>query len=1040
MAATRKQRNAANLRKRNTEVKKSESPVTSDSKPVPYKNNSASEKQNVSSRTPSPALLANTRSVAAAAAAAAAASDLLLAESIGSRSIRQKKVTINAKMQVMSSAQWISKYGKDYGNQPPKSILEQPSVNSDHKEVLSVETGVEKHEEKEEHLKKILQNKDASKHDYIPTPDASKRWNAYNDLQISKFENPEHYIVSSATLEECFGIEYLMDEVDEEFLKKECLQDIISDDHFELLCQIFEEIVIEHQPFLSVEPDSILTYEDLFKILDNKINGDIPLLKASLCSTSTNEEKGINIALKKELLKDLKVPNYIKLIWESDTTNKTLSPNSEKSMLNIWRSHGEIIFNHWRERKIQSKGDTIRPHLRFEKNGEKNDNDPYICFRRREIRQVRKTRKMDKINSQKLYILMEQLERSRDIINKVNEREVVKQEKIYHWENIYRQRKRIRDNKIPLDEKNAFIMIDENNVNTLSKKKQFVNSAGSTSDSLIEALDFDLRRRLNLELEEIRFIKDNKIEELKEKISKKLQQKQAAQKKKQQDRAKKKQLKLEEDRQLKKKKTGKGFAGSDFSFSTNSSTDKKLKVLKELDPNNVGNGYNQYQQHVMRSNIYTEAKNNSIPEHDLKNVEYILNEKQKQTKQFFEDSMYKRFLEDSNLDYINFTDCTLNPNMDFNIPSNMLNTGAVLSSSLSASSFDVFNTGYNPIFDPSKDESFVRPKSYSSDLSQYYNKKALTSNVKIINSDGEILNPDLIDSTNEIKSESNPLHTLFEESTPMNSEENSFDHYIMPEVYQMDAEYKHASMKEQTGRSCSIEKQHTKELPFLNRKRINRFNETFIDKQYNHLNQIENKETDILSEFFDFENIEAQENVNVGSVYVNKDTEKTLVIDAYDSEKDSFLRMSDRWKFDVDHYIHDPPLIETSSVLNSIPRETQVIRFSTMLGTKASDKMKEVQHQYRRDLINKVKKDQLRRQRYVDQVRKKQKQMLQLQLQKQQQDSIAKKTNETSTFESGNSMPKKAKKQNQTPSKQQAQPKQKMPTPTSQATKKQEHS
>ncbi|OBA25252.1 hypothetical protein HANVADRAFT_54032, partial [Hanseniaspora valbyensis NRRL Y-1626] len=989
MAATRKQRNAANNRKKTqTEIKKNDITI-SDYSIVGSQINSSNN------ASPSPA--ANTRSATAAAAVSAVSSDLLLAESIGSRSMRQKKVLINAKMQVMSSVQWKDKYGKEFGAQPPKSIIEQPTVNSDHKEVLSVETGVEKHEEKEEHLKKILQNKDSMKHEYIPTPDASKLWTAYNELEVPKFVNPEHYIISSATLEQCYGIEYLMDEEDDEFLVKENLKDKITDDQFELICQIFEEIVNEHQPFLTVEPDSILSYDDLNDILNNKLKENIPLLKTSLCSSTTNEEKGINIALKKELLHKLNIPNYIKLIWESDTTNKTLSPENENSTLEKLKLFGNKIFDHWRQRKLKSNGDTIKPHLRFEKNGEKNDNDPYICFRRREVRQVRKTRKMDKINSQKLYILLEQLERTHEIIHQVNTREVIQQEKLSSWEKIYRQRKLIRDNKIALSEEVATtVMIDANNLNNLSKKKQFVNSTGEISDALIESVDFELRRKLNLQLEEIKFVKENKIEELKEKINKKSQQKLAAKKKKQQERARKRQAKLEEERQLKKRKTTKGTANASTSSGTSgsgTSGDKKSKILKDLDPNNITGSLSssyaqqqqQQQQQRIKSSVYTEAKNNSIPEHDLKNVDYILNEKQRQTKQFFEDSMFKRYCEDSNPNYVNFTDCTLNPSMDFNIPSNMLNTGAAISSSLSASNFDVFNIGYNPIFDPTRDETFTKPDSYSPELSQYYNKKAISSNVKIINSSGEILNADHFDSSNQSKAnDNNPLHDLFGISTPKSNIDDSFDKYIMPEIYQMDAEYKHASMKEQTGRSGSIEKQHTKELPFLNRKRISRFNEVFIDKQYNHLNQVENKPTDILNEFFDFGEIETQENVNVLAALVSeekKGTNENTVIDVYSSEKDSYMRMADRWKFDADHYIHDPPLVETSSTLNNIPRETQVIRFSTMLGTKASDKMKEVQHQYRRDLINKVKKDQLRRQKYVEQVRRKQKQMLQLQLQ-----------------------------------------------------------
>lgn len=1036
MAATRKQRNATLRKKSRQEVKKNELIVTQSS--VKTKNNSSSNanvKIAPSENSLTPVSSANTRSTTAAIATA---SELLQADSIGSRSMRQKKVTINAKMTVMSSSQWMNQFGKEFGNQPPKSIIEQATVNSDHKELLSVETGVEKHEEKEEHLKKILQNNDSMKHEYIPTPDASKLWSEYKDFRVAEFESPAHYIISSATLEECFGIEYLMDEVDDLFLEKQELKDKITDDQFELICQIFEEIVNQHQPFLAVEPSLIFSYDDMNDILHKKLEENIPLLKSSLCSSSTNEEKGINIALKKDLIKNLNIPNYIKLLWESENTNNTLSPENEKATLSILEIYGNKLFTHWRERKLKVNGETIRPHLRFEKNGEKNDNDPYICFRRREIRQVRKTRKMDKINSQKLYILLEQLERSKDIIEKVNEREVMQKEKLLSWEKVYRQRKYLRSNKVPISEANAGIIIDAHNLNTISKKKQFVTSTGSLSDTLVEAVDFDLRRVLNLQIEELKFVKENKIEELKEKINKKQLQRQAAKKKKQQEVNRKRQAKYEEERNMKKRKTVKGAADIGSS-SIGVFSDKKFKAFKELDPNNIsGNSSSSYNhQKHLKSSVYTEAKNNSIPEHDLKNVDYILNEKKRHTKRFFEDSMFKRYCEDSNHNYINFTDCTLNPSMDFNIPTNIYNTSSAISSSLSGSNFDVFNIGYNPIFDASKDESFTKPEFYSPELSQYYNKNAITSNVKVIDSDGKILNADNFEAPNN---NNNPLHDLFGTSAPESNIDDSFDTYIMPETYQMDVEYKQTSVKEQTGRSGSIEKQHTKELPFLNRKRVNRFGEVFIDKQYNHLNQVENQTTDILNEFFDFNEIEAEENATLAVDSQTNVASKNDVVDVYESTKDSYLRMVDRWKFDIDHYIHDPPLVETSSTLNNIPKETQVIRFSTMLSTKASDKMKEVQHQYRRDLINKVKKDQLRRQRYVEQVRKKQKQMLQLQLQRQQQEN--KKQNGISTSNTNGSLgpSKKLKKQQQTPTKQPTPSKQKMPTPNGAVTKKQEHS
>lgn len=134
-----------------------------------------------------------------------------------------------------------------------------------------------------------------------------------------------------------------------------------------MICQIFEEIINEHQPFLTVEPTSILDYNECNNIFQSKLKDNYPLIKSNMCSNTTNEEKGINIVLKKNLIKELNIPKYIKLIWESETTKTTLSYESELEVVELWKKYGEQIYEHWKNRKLERHGATIRPHLRFEK-------------------------------------------------------------------------------------------------------------------------------------------------------------------------------------------------------------------------------------------------------------------------------------------------------------------------------------------------------------------------------------------------------------------------------------------------------------------------------------------------------------------------------------------------------------------------------------------------------------------------------------------------------------------------------------------------
>jgi hypothetical protein len=67
-------------------------------------------------------------------------------------------------------------------------------------------------------------------------------------------------------------------------------------------------------------------------------------------------------------------------------------------------------------------GKPIAPTLKFEEN-EKDNNDPYICFRRREVRQVRKTRRQDAVSSERIRRLKAEMQQSRDLVAMVSHRE-----------------------------------------------------------------------------------------------------------------------------------------------------------------------------------------------------------------------------------------------------------------------------------------------------------------------------------------------------------------------------------------------------------------------------------------------------------------------------------------------------------------------------------------------------------------------------------------------------------------------------------------
>ena len=85
-----------------------------------------------------------------------------------------------------------------------------------------------------------------------------------------------------------------------------------------------------------------------------------------------------------------------------------MSTSAVRPIPKLFELFGRPVYDHWKERKIERKGKTIQPTLKFEdpnSNEKENDNDPYICFRRREFRQARKTRRADTIGAERIRLM-----------------------------------------------------------------------------------------------------------------------------------------------------------------------------------------------------------------------------------------------------------------------------------------------------------------------------------------------------------------------------------------------------------------------------------------------------------------------------------------------------------------------------------------------------------------------------------------------------------------------------------------------------------
>lgn len=85
---------------------------------------------------------------------------------------------------------------------------------------------------------------------------------------------------------------------------------------------------------------------------------------------------------------------------------------------------------------------------------ETDDGDPYVCFRRREVRQARKTRGRDAQSIEKLRKLRRELEDARALIALVKQRELTKGELLKMERTLFDQRMKFKETKRKLNIKN----------------------------------------------------------------------------------------------------------------------------------------------------------------------------------------------------------------------------------------------------------------------------------------------------------------------------------------------------------------------------------------------------------------------------------------------------------------------------------------------------------------------------------------------------------------------------------------------------------
>jgi len=235
---------------------------------------------------------------------------------------------------------------------------------------------------------------------FIPTPDAVKAKGVkYEDFYPKAFSQPSTYIRFSSTVEDCIGVPYCMSESDVGFLgqlndgkdvngqpRKDKLSQC-SEDTFEEVMNFFEESSSRLQPFANVDNAPILALEEMERSIDD--------------SNSVEAHQWLK-------------PIY--QFWVLRKGSRPLMPTIKVRVLDT--------------------------------SSEADDADPYICFRRREVRQTRKTRGRDAQVVEKLKKLRLELEQARGLVQMVAQREQLNKEDLEISRKVFEERRKLKDVKV----------------------------------------------------------------------------------------------------------------------------------------------------------------------------------------------------------------------------------------------------------------------------------------------------------------------------------------------------------------------------------------------------------------------------------------------------------------------------------------------------------------------------------------------------------------------------------------------------------------
>ncbi|KAM0255207.1 hypothetical protein ACHAQJ_005971 [Trichoderma viride] len=300
-------------------------------------------------------------------------------------------------------------------------VLREDQIDATEYESLLTEsqiaTGVDQTEENEYHLQSILKEAGTSNDQEIPVPPPQESDINYDGLYPATFHKPSSYIRFSQTVEECISCQYDMTTGDDEFLKSynsnPTAAGTLSEDDFERIMEVFEDTATEQTPFAAV---------------DNTVVGyDMMVLGLNQLGSATILQ------------------------------------------------HAKQIYEYWKTKRQEEGNKPLPATIKFETHQETDDTDPYVCFRRREVRQTRKTRSRDTKIAETLKRFRRELEDGRQLVLMAYEREMMKRDLLQVDRAIFEERARLKQIKTKLGIKGD----DEDLVNQKSQKRKPAEAAGA---------------------------------------------------------------------------------------------------------------------------------------------------------------------------------------------------------------------------------------------------------------------------------------------------------------------------------------------------------------------------------------------------------------------------------------------------------------------------------------------------------------------------------------------------------------------------------